>query len=191
LSSRAAIETYRALYSTIKYAGGDDGVRAVLIVDVDRPSRSMVAENIAEAFARGDDACVLVDADLRSGPSERPGLAELLRDSTTTVGAEISDTGRARIGPGTAGSPDLLSGSGLAAAIASLRARYDYVIVSCPSLPRYGDAVAIAPHVDAAILVISAGVTGRDEAIQARDALERVGSRILGMVMVERPRRWF
>lgn len=191
MNSHDAAETYRSLHTTIKYAAGDRPVRAVLIVDVDRPSTSAVAENVAAAFARAGDSCVLVNADFRGGSSDRAGFADLIRDPAASVEADASGEGPARLVPGTDAHPDLLASSRLTDALKSLRSRYDYLIVSCPPLPGYSDAVAIAPHVDATVLVISAGVTGRDEAVQAKEALERVGARILGMVMIERPRRWF
>jgi Mrp family chromosome partitioning ATPase len=96
-----------------------------------------------------------------------------------------------RIGRGTAPDPDLLARDELGGVIGDLCEAYGYLVVTCAPLPQYGDAVAIAPRVDAVILVITAGVTGREAAIRARDALERVGARVLGLVMVERPRRWF
>lgn len=190
MSSHDAAETYRSLHTTIKYAAGDRPVHSVLIVDVDRPSASAVAENVALAFARAGDCCALIDADFRSG-GEGTGFADLIRDPSASATAENGADGLARIRPGADAHPDLLASSRVRDAIESLRSRYDYLVVTCPPLPEHGDAVAIAPHVDAAVLVISAGVTGRDEAVRAKEALERVGARILGLVMIERPRRWF
>jgi Mrp family chromosome partitioning ATPase len=65
------------------------------------------------------------------------------------------------------------------------------LIVGCAGLPQHGDAIALAPRVDAVILTVTAGVTRRPRAIDARDALERVGGRLLGVVLVEPARRRF
>ncbi len=188
-SDRAA-ETYRTLQSTIKYATGTR-IRSVVVVDVDRTPSSGVAGNLCAAFIRAGDDCLFVDADMRNGQTEGRGLADLLRDPASAVEPVEEGDGVLALRPGSDPRPELLSSSNLAVVLERVLESHEFVIVSCPPLPEYGDAIAIAPHVDAAILVISAGTTGRQEAIRARDALERIGTRILGIVMVEHPRRWF
>lgn len=186
-----SIETYRSLRATIKHAAGDEKLRSVLVVDVDRTLPSGVARNTALAFAASRESCVLVDANFRAAAGDAVGLADVLRDSSISLDYEPDDEGLVVVHAGTEPDPDLLSGSAFAGTLRRIVAEFDYAIVTCDVYPRSGDAIAIAPAVDAVILVISAGVTGREEAIQARDALERVGARILGIVMIERPKRWF
>jgi Mrp family chromosome partitioning ATPase len=192
LSSSDAIETYRALHATIKYASGEPRPHSVLLVDIDRSTPTTVAENLARAFARAGDRCALVDANLRAASEEVSGLSDLLdAEAREALVVNPDQDGLARIGPGTKPHPELLVRDELEGVLGELGEAYGYVIVTCAPLPEFGDAVAIAPRVDAVILVITAGVTGREAAIRARDALERVGARVLGLVMVERPRRWF
>ena len=185
------VETYRSLRETIKHAAGESLVRTVLIVDIDREEPSPVALELARAFGAAGDRCALIDTNLRQTNGLEPGLAELMADSSFDLAMLPVADGLTVMGPGGAGNPDLLSTPAFREALASVRESFDYAILTCDAFPATGDAIAIAPEVDAAILVISAGVTRREPAIQARDALERVGARILGMVMIERPRRWF
>jgi Mrp family chromosome partitioning ATPase len=192
LSSPEAIEAYRSLHATIKYAAGEPGPRSVLLVDVGGRQPTSVAEHVALAFARAGDACTLVDANLRSAPEVTPGLSDLIDAKTSEVLETKSGAdGLIRIGPGTRPDPDLLANDELGAVIDRFTAARGYLIVSCAPMPEFGDALAIAPRVDAVALVVQSGVSGRQAAIRARDALERVGARLLGIVMVERPRRWF
>ncbi len=184
------LETYRALRDTIKHVTGDEPVRSVLFVDVDRGSQSVVAKRVARTFQDANDRCVLIDANLRDGAGGSVGLSDLIVDPNRDISADSVD-GLARIGPGSVANPDLLASRDFEPALARIVEQHDYAIVTCNGYPASGDAVAIGPVVDAVILVISAGVTGREPAIRARDALERVGARILGMVVIERPRRWF
>jgi hypothetical protein len=165
----------------------------VLVVDVDRDSPSGVARQLAGAFTDAGDTCVLVDAGRNHDDTREDGLYDLLRgDVTGEFGPPSGGDGSLRvIGPGRGSSPDLLAGDGFVAAMERLLAAYEFVVFSCASLPRHADAIAIAPRVDAVILAVTAGQTRRPRAIEARDALTRVGARLLGVVLVDTKRRWF
>ncbi len=183
-------EAYRSLRSTVKFATGERPIRSILVVDVDRDQRSDVAEQLATAFAQAGDRCVLIDTDVRNTPSQAAGLFELMNGSDAVV-SQTEPGQLATVGPGQAGSPDALAGDGFSVALDRLVETHGFAVLSSAPLPKYADALAIAPRVDAVILVVTAGGTRRPHAIDARDALERVGARILGVVMVEPKKRWF
>jgi len=190
MANTGTLETYRSLRDTIKNATGDKPLRSILIVDVDRKSPSDVAVQLAEAFSDAGERCALIETNFRNSDGQKPGLSDMLSESGATYKPGESD-GLIEIGPGTVGNPDLLASKSFPTVLVDLVSQFDYAILTCDGYPGSGDAIAVGPAVDAVILVISAGVTGREPAIRARDALERVGARILGMVMIERPRRWF
>jgi Mrp family chromosome partitioning ATPase len=185
-------EAYRILRSSVKFATGERPIRTVLLVDVDRAEPSGVAAQLAGAFADAGDRCALVETDVRRG-SGRPGFSDLV--CGTAVVDDIIRAGAdgepAYVGPGTTAAPDVLAGDQLGPALDALLASYDVVVLCAASLPAFGDALGIAPRVDATILVVTSGKTRRPRAVEARDALERVGARLLGVVMIETKRRWF
>ncbi len=190
MADAKTVEIYRALRGTIKHAAGDAPIKSVLVVDVDRKDPSDVATRLAESFSLAHERCVLVDTNFRNSDQETFGLSDLVGSADTDLALD-DEQDLTTIGPGTIDDPDLLSTDAFQSTLAAVVQRFDYAVVTSAGFPEYGDAIAVGPIVDAVILVVSAGVTGREPAIQARDALERVGARILGMVMVERPRRWF
>ncbi|HYI13923.1 MAG TPA: hypothetical protein VEX37_00925 [Thermomicrobiales bacterium] len=183
-------EAYRSLRSTVKFATGERPIHSVLVVDVDRDQRSGVAEQLATAFAEAGDRCILIDTDARTASDRSAGFFDLLRGSEATV-LQAASGPLTRIGPGQAASPDALAGDAFSVALDRLIETHGFAIFSSAPLPQFADALAIAPRVDAVILVVTAGGTRRPRAIDARDALERVGARILGVVMVEPKKRWF
>jgi Mrp family chromosome partitioning ATPase len=185
-------EAFRSLRSTVKFAGGDAPLRSVLVVDIDRDEPSGVAERLAQAFARAGDRCALVQTDVRKG-SAAPGLTDLLGASASPadIARQADVPGMTVIAPGSVADPDLLAGDRLSDALSTLLQTQEYLILSCASLPRHADALAIAPRVDAVILVTTSGKTRRARAVEARDALERVGARMLGVVMVDTRKRKF
>jgi Mrp family chromosome partitioning ATPase len=174
----------------VKFASSDQAIRSVLVVDVDRNERSEVAEQLATAFAEAGDRCVLIDTDSRGSADRAAGFFDLMRGFDGEV--PLATKGQlTRLGPGQAGSPDALAGDSFTATLDRLVESHGVAILSAASLPQYADALAIAPRVDAVILVVTSGGTRRPRAIDARDALDRVGARILGVVMVESKKRRF
>ncbi|CAN5374753.1 CpsD/CapB family tyrosine-protein kinase [soil metagenome] len=193
-SGEARDEAYRSLRSTIKFAAGDARIRTVLIVDTDRDKASDTAQQVALAFANAGDRCAFVDADLRSGAGTTPGLSDVLAGSSTleaVLKASGTDDGYVAIGPGTVIGPDLLAGDRVSVSLEGLLERFEYVILSTASLPAYSDAISLAARVDASILVVTSGKSRRPRAVEARDALQRVGARVLGVVLIESRRRLF
>lgn len=187
-------EAFRSLRSTIKFAAGELAVRSVLIVDADRSETSDSAEQVARAFAKAGDSCAHVDADFRSGSGSVPGFSDLLLGSVSLDAVLEANTGDGlltAIGPGTVADPDLLAGDQVSRAMEALLQRFEFVILSTASLPAYSDAISLASRVDASILVVTSGKTRRARAVEARDALSRVGARVLGVVMIESKRRLF
>jgi Mrp family chromosome partitioning ATPase len=188
--SHQIAEAYRSLRSTVKFATGDHAIRSVLVVDIDRDERSEIAEQLATAFAEAGDRCILIDTDSRASVGRTAGFFDLMRDFDGDM--PPATTGQlTRIGPGQSGSPDTLAGDAFTATLDRLIESHGVAILSAASLPQYADALAIAPRVDAVILVVTSGDTRRPRAIDARDALDRVGARILGVVMVEPKKRRF
>ena len=190
--SSASAEAFRILRSSVKFAAGDQPIHTVLIVDVDRDDPSGVAEELGKAFARAGDRTVVVSTNSRDRGGPDTGFGDLLFEGTVdALGLERDADGLVVVHAGRRSQPDLLAGDQLSRAIAALREQFDYVIISAASLPHHSDALGIAPRVDATILTVTTGKTRRPRAIEARDGLERVGARILGVVMVDGKRRRF
>jgi Mrp family chromosome partitioning ATPase len=187
-------EAFRSLRSTIKFAAGDAPVRSVLVVDADRRQRSDSSEKLARAFSKAGDSCVYVDADFRGAHSTAIGFSDLLIGSHSldaVISENRGDGILVGVGAGSVADPDLLAGDQVTRVLEALHQRFEYVVLGTAGLPEYSDALSIAPRVDATILVVTSGKTRRPRAVQARDSLERVGARVLGVVLVESRRRLF
>lgn len=185
-------ESYRGLHATVKFAAGERPIRSLLVVDVDRATPSDVAPRLAETFARGGDRSVFLDANVR-GRDRAPGFLDLIAGAAQPDAVLRTGTvdGLMTLGAGSLDDPDVLASDAVGAVFEALLSDNAYLIVGCAGLPQYGDAIALAPRVDATILTVTTGVTRRPRAIDARDALERVGGRLLGVVLIEPSRRRF
>jgi non-specific protein-tyrosine kinase len=73
-------------------------------------------------------------------------------------------------------------------AIAALKAQAQYVLFDAPPVLSVSDTALLASKLDAALLVIKAGATRRDHAQRAKETLERINVRILGVALSNAPR---
>lgn len=160
-----------------------------------------VAAELARASARAGRRVVLVDADFRSAPLDR--VFDLGAEGTAAVaagGAEPEETLRRVSLDGVGGDlhvmgvgtkpedPGALATSpALAAALQTLRAHADDVIVVVPPIAAVGDALVLAPSADATLLVLpSSGIRRAD-----LQSLVRMTAgwptRVPGFVLADRP----
>jgi non-specific protein-tyrosine kinase len=67
--------------------------------------------------------------------------------------------------------------------IGLFKARAEYVLFDSPPVLAATDAALLGIKLDAALLVVRAGVTRRDHTARARETLERVHVRIVGAIL--------
>jgi Mrp family chromosome partitioning ATPase len=168
------------------------------------PAATLVAANLAAAFARSDSEVVLVGAnvpELGADPTKRavtlsgifdladiPGLTDVLAGRTSLPRAvqRAARTPRLSVvtpgGAATAGG--LLQSEAARSVLRQIATRTRYVIVDAPSTASGADAQSLAGAADVALLVIEAGHTEHAEVADAATQLERVGVRLLGAVVV-------
>jgi capsular exopolysaccharide synthesis family protein len=137
---------------------------------------------------------LLVEANLRT-----PCLSAVLPLSTT---AGLSDFAAGRAAPealvtrledvnlsviaaGNAPSPTM-NLEVIDALLTRLQSQFDFVILDGPPVNSYADASVIATKVDGVILVVEADRTPVVEAEAAKRQLDKVGARILGVVLNRR-----
>jgi len=121
------------------------------------------------------------------------GVATLLRDSSVgDPGHAVSPTRIANLSV----LPNSVNGSqralppveAIQTLLATLRERYEYVVIDCAPVLRYPDTTLLAPLADVVLLVIAADATPVEECMAARRELERATVRIGGAVLTRQRR---
>jgi len=192
----SSAERYRRLCATIEQATLEDGKSVqVLIVTsaVPHEGKTTTVLNVALALAENRDRRVLlVDGDLRRpsvsrylSPAPKLGISEALTGSVDVEHALIEPR-NSRLVVLPAGTPptnplELLRSEDLANVFSILRRSFDLILVDTPPAVPFADASVMAPHGDAAVLVVRSRTTAKPLVHKAVEALGAVP--LLGAVL--------
>ncbi|MDR7555335.1 MAG: polysaccharide biosynthesis tyrosine autokinase [Armatimonadota bacterium] len=188
-------EAFRHLRTNLLYLSPDRPLRTLLVTAAAaEEGKSTIAANLAVALAIGGRRTWIVEADLRKPtlawafqPAGTRGLTDVLVEGTAPEQA-LAPTQVENLSflpPGTL-PPDpaeLLGSQRMRAFLAHARKQADAVVIDAPPVLPVSDAVALAPHVDAALLVVDLERTPREAARRAADQLRAVGARVAGVVV--------
>ncbi len=173
-----------------------DGPLKVVAVGSAEPEagKTTVTLGLARALAALGDRVLVVDADLRRpslesllGLGRSPGLADWL----VNAGLEPQQVLH-RVDGGvwvlTAGTPapnpgDLVASRRFGELIRSLAGEFDAVVVDTPPAAAGADLFNVAAASDGVVLVVSLGLTDREEAGRLLSQLRTEGLRVLGVVV--------
>jgi len=158
-------EAFRGLLASINLGGPDGGPRVALITSaLPAEGKTTIAAGLARTASRQGISTVLIDGDVRSRGLTRglkiddraPGLIQVLREEVELVDALLVDSSSGAMvlpmGHSPAPSDDLLAGEAMDKLLATLRGRFDAVILDAPSL-QIAAARRFAAKADATILV--------------------------------------
>jgi non-specific protein-tyrosine kinase len=195
----AAAEAFRSLRTNLLFSSLSDPVKSLVVTSpAPDEGKSTALANLAVTLAEGGHSTIIVDCDLRRpsqheiwGIAREPGLTNAALESTKTLPLVETDVENLRVLPAGAlpGNPaDLLGSKRMDAIIAQLAKMADIVLYDAPPVIAVTDAALLGSKLDGALLVLRAGATRRDHAEQARELLERIHVRILGVALTNAPR---
>jgi capsular exopolysaccharide synthesis family protein len=191
-----AAEAFRLLRTSVKFLAVE---RQVRVVQVTSPSpaegKTLVAVNLAVAFAQAGDRVVLVGGDLRRPRLEEivgvpltPGLTAVLIGDVTLPQAIQSAEAVPNLSVLPAGQPppnpsELISGERARRLIDVLGQTYDVVIIDCPPVLPVTDSLVLARMADTTLLVTSANRTSKRSLTRAVELLHQVDAPLVGTVL--------
>lgn len=191
-----AAEAYRTLRTNIEFAAVEAPVRAILVTSsVPGEGKTTTAANLAAVFAQAGKRTVLVDCDLRKpgvhrifGLPNATGLTTMLRNERAELAdvAQSTEQESLRVvttGPLPPNPAELVRSERMRAALGRIAAEADYVIVDSPPLQAVTDAAILSTLVDGTLLVVDAGRTRSGAVRSGREALAKVGARVLGVTL--------
>ncbi len=195
-----AAEAFRSLRTNLMFSSVENPITTLLITSAAQSEgKSLIAANLAVTLAQSGNKTILVDADLRKpvqhtiwNTKNDRGLTTMMLDNTAISTPPLLDTEIDNLqflpsGPLPPAPADLLSSQRMSEVIGVLKARAHYIIFDSPPILVATDASLLSTKLDGTLLVIRAGSTRREDALRARQSLERVHARIIGAVLSNAP----
>lgn len=193
-------EAYRNALTSILAANGKGRPKVILITSAGHgEGKSSTVSNLGIALAEINQRVLLIDADLRKprlhdifNLPNTWGLSDLLREKSSLADCPIEALARKSevdglyvlpSGPGTVSITNLLYSGRMAELVERVRNDFDITIIDTPPMSYLSDARVLGQLADAAILVIRAARTTRDEARAAKQRLVDDGIRVLGTIL--------
>ncbi len=197
----AVAESYRAARTNLanmlaRHTQGDDGLRLVLFTSTQRnEGKSTTASNLAVVFGLAGYRVVLIDADLRRPTLHRvfsidnsEGLTSLLLAPEASLARAVQRTAHPNVslipsGPIPANPSELLGSGRMREVLSELRDQFDLVLLDTPPTLGITDSSALAPMVDALVVVVRPGKTRTGDLRATIEQLATSGKPIVGVVL--------
>jgi succinoglycan biosynthesis transport protein ExoP len=199
-------EAYRTLRTRMARLASQLDINSIMVVSGNvGEGKSTTSANLAVALAESGRDVLLVSADLRrprlhdffSLPN-RSGLADLLADGRVAkskppggkskqIAAELWSVAPhlwvILSGPPPTHPSTLMDSDAMREFLKEQRDVFDFIILDCPPALVVSDSLALAPLVDAVLIVADAKSTDRAAVNQLGDQIEQVGGKIIGSVL--------
>jgi capsular exopolysaccharide synthesis family protein len=188
-------EAYRTLRTNIQFSSFDNKIQTIVVTSSGPgEGKSTTASNLAAVMAENGSKTILIDCDQRKPrlhkvflTSNESGLSDLLVGKVKFEDA-VQETKIPNLSILTSGTrppnPSELLGSGkMKQFIDGLKEKYEYIIIDTPPIIAVTDAQLIASHADGCLLVIASSQAEREAAVKAKELLEKVNAKILGVVL--------
>jgi succinoglycan biosynthesis transport protein ExoP len=194
----ASAEAVRTLRTSLQFLAIDRPLRRIQVTSAtDDEGASVVAANLAVAFAGAGLRVVVLDGDLRDPVLHTSFGVDGMRGFTSALVTRgdigeflqpIAMQGWLRVltaGPRPTNPSELLASGGLSNLLAALEERCDLVIIDSPPVLPYTDAAVVASSVDATILVARPRESKLTSLRRALRTLRVVESNVAGVVLSE------
>ncbi len=191
-------EAYRQLRTSILLSTAGHAPKSLLITSsLPSEGKTTTATNTAISLAQTGAKVLIIDADMR-----RPRLHSVFNIAngeglSTLLSSESTDADITRVvksddgtkihlltsGPIPPNPAELIGSEQMANLLKRLQKHYTHVVIDSPPITSFTDGVLIASMVDGVILVVHSGKSSRQVVKRAKQLLQDVGARILGVVL--------
>lgn len=192
--SRAA-EAYRTLRTNIQFASIDEQINSIVVTSAQPgEGKSTIISNLSNLTAQGEKKVLLMDCDLRNpvihkrlGLSNNEGLTSILLGRKNLYDC-IRKIGTQNLyvitsGPIPPNPTELLGSNKMKNLLEELKEMFDIIFIDTPPVLAVTDPQILASLSDRVAVIVSYGNTEKKDVIRAKDLLEKVGAKIIGVAI--------
>ena len=196
-----AAEAYRTLRVNLRLGNPEGRLRTLVFTSIsEEGGASVVAANLAVTAAQAGSRVLLVDGDPRHPtldaifelPNDVGFTTVVLDDRAERIATPPTPIDGLRVLPSGPLPPNpgwLLTPGRIERVLAALCEDADLVVLVSPPATTYADTLTLAACADGVVLVVTRDRTDRGAALRAKEQLERVSARIIGVVLTNAPAR--
>jgi capsular exopolysaccharide synthesis family protein len=196
LSPRSNLaESYRTIRTSLLLSSADKKPKAIVVTSaLPEEGKSATLSNLAVTLAQAGNTVLVVDSDFRKPTQHKifkirniDGLTNYLT-SEMELKALIKETGIPKlylinVGPVPPNPAELLGSEKMRNLIESLKRWFDFILFDSPPVLTVSDAMVLGPKIDGMILVVWGGKTAKDALKQAKERLDQLKIKCLGVVI--------
>ncbi len=188
-------ECYRSIRTALLLSSADNPAKTVAITSpLPGEGKTVSVANLAITLAQSEKRVLIVDSDLRKPRQHRIfkikntfGLTSYLADSTdlrkVIKTTDIPNLYLINSGPIPPNPAELLGSEKMANLIRMLNDKCDYMLFDMPPMMEISDALILGAKIDGIILVVQGDRTSREVLKKAREKLDMLKIRTLGVVI--------
>lgn len=188
-------ESYRTLRTNIHFSSFDKRIKTIVVTSsVPGEGKSTICANLAIVMAENGYKTVLIDCDQRSprlhklfNTSNEKGLSDFLvgniQFSEAVQKTEIPNLNIITSGTKPPNPSELVASEKMKKFIEDLKETYDYIILDTPPVIIVTDAQLLSTYADGCVLVVASSEVEKAAAVKAKELLEKVNAKILGVVL--------
>lgn len=194
-----AAEAFRTLRTNIQFSSLDEDVRTIVVTSTQpNEGKSTVVSNLAVTMAQSGKKVLLIDCDLRKptihkklGVSNQEGLTSILSKEKTMEevikAANINNFYVLTSGPIPPNPAELLGSKKMKSFIEELHSYFDTILFDAPPVLAVTDAQILSTFCNGVVFVAGYGQAEKDAMVRGKESIEKVGGKILGVVINKVP----
>lgn len=188
-------EQYKTLRTNINFISRNQDFRSIAVTSAAYgEGKSTTSANLAIVFALEGKRLLLIDGDMRK-PSlhdafnikNLKGLSSVLTKEESLKNAiypthienlDLLNCGSLPLNP-----PELLASEFMSNLLKQAMEMYDLIIIDTPPILAFADSKILASQCEGSLLVINSGVTQKENALLAKEAIFESNSQLIGAVL--------
>ncbi|HCS47275.1 MAG TPA: capsular biosynthesis protein [Candidatus Aminicenantes bacterium] len=188
-------ESYRTIRTSLLLSSADKKPKSIVVTSaLPEEGKSATLCNLAVTLAQAGKTVLIVDSDFRRPTQHKifkirniNGLTNYLT-SEMELKALVKETGIPKlylinVGPVPPNPAELLGSEKMGNLIESLKQWFDFILFDSPPVLTVSDAMVLGPKIDGIILVVWGGKTAKDALKQAKERLDMLKVKCLGVVI--------